>query len=89
MSNAVASAPAIPAPPGHTAFDHSETIWKWMILCITICLAFTTIPFLLRVYVRAYIRKEWLFEDCEYRNILDSLLVNLTIFSQIWPVSLW
>ncbi|KUJ08328.1 uncharacterized protein LY89DRAFT_567928, partial [Mollisia scopiformis] len=33
-------------------------------LCVTICLTCATIPFFLRTYVRAFVRREWLFEDC-------------------------
>ncbi|TVY20112.1 hypothetical protein LARI1_G001932 [Lachnellula arida] len=55
--------PSIPPPPGHEPFGNDGTLWKWDILCVTVCLLFTTILFVLRTYVRFFVRREWLFED--------------------------
>ncbi|CAD6442284.1 277b90b0-29f9-4555-b135-f970c75e88d4 [Sclerotinia trifoliorum] len=59
----MAQVPAIAPPAGHIAFGRDETLWKWNVLCICVCLSFTTIGFLLRTYVRACIRREWAWED--------------------------
>ena len=58
--------PAVPPPLGHVAFGDDKTLWKWNLLCVSICLIFATVLFTLRTYVRALVRREWLFEDCKF-----------------------
>ena len=38
----------------------------WDIVCITVCLVFTTVFFILRTYVRLGVHKQWILEDCRY-----------------------
>jgi hypothetical protein len=59
--------PAIAPPPGVLPnFVDPDTLWRWDVLCMTVCLFFTTVPFVLRCYVRMFIKREWVLEDCEY-----------------------
>ena len=70
---------ALPPPPGVTPnFSHPETLWKWDVLCVTICLVFTTIPFLLRTYVRLFLKRQWLFEDCKSPSHYYHELIPMT-----------
>ena len=60
--------PALPSPPGMT-FDpqdpRASVLWKWNVICQTGCLFFPTILFILRIYVRAWVNRVWILEDCE------------------------
>lgn len=58
--------PAIPPPPGQQSdFTAPNELWKWNVLCQSLCLGIPGIMFLLRVYVRAWLKKTWILEDCE------------------------
>lgn len=62
-----------------TTVHGSDTLWRWDVLCVTVCLFFTTIPFALRVYVRVNIRRQWLFEDCKPVPAILLLFAALTV----------
>jgi hypothetical protein len=58
--------PALPPPPGQVSnFVNPESLWKWNIVTTTLCLFFVTLSFVLRSYVRAFIKREWRVEDCK------------------------
>lgn len=60
------SVPAMAPPHGETSdFSHPKSLLRWDVVAISICLSVTTILFLLRVYVRVFIKREWVFEDRE------------------------
>jgi len=60
----MADAPAISPPAGHVAFGkNDDTLWRWNVLCVTVCLTITTLLFILRFYVRAFVKREWFWED--------------------------
>lgn len=56
--------PALPPPPGRLSnFENPESLLKWDILCVTICLSIATVVFVLRTWVRAVVSKQWILED--------------------------
>lgn len=56
---------ALPPPPGQTSnFDNPESLAKWNVVCVAVCLSITTTLFALRTYARMVIIKERLLEDC-------------------------
>lgn len=66
--------PALPPPPGETSnFADPITLLKGYILCISICLSVTTIVFSLRVWVRIFVLKQWVLEDCMFLSLQSSL----------------
>lgn len=61
MSSAL---PALPPPPGHEPFSpHPESLARWNLICVTVCLSVTTVLFLLRSFVRLHIKRSWILED--------------------------
>lgn len=59
--------PALPPPPGEVSnFVNPESLWKWNLLTTTLCLFLVTIAFVLRIYVRLRVKREWLLEDCKF-----------------------
>lgn len=78
--------PALPPPPGHTSnFVNPESLYKWNVLCVTMCLVFTTLVFVPRTYVRLAIKREWILEDCTFS--LAVFIANLVDLVQICAVS--
>lgn len=62
--------PALKPPDGQTSnFDNPQSLLKWDAVAVSVCLSITTILFLLRVYVRAWIKKTWVLEDCKLPTI--------------------
>lgn len=60
------SAPAIPPPPGITSnFDHPVSLKGVMNIAMGVAIPLTTVFFLLRTYVRIWIKRQWIGEDCE------------------------
>lgn len=58
--------PAMPAPKDEVSdFSHPDSLLRWDIVAVAVCLSITTILFLLRVYVRGFIKREWVFDDCK------------------------
>jgi hypothetical protein len=58
--------PALPPPPGQVSnFANPESLLKWNIVTTTLCLFFVTLSFVLRTYVRAFIKRDWRLEDCK------------------------
>ncbi|KAL2290789.1 hypothetical protein FJTKL_14766 [Diaporthe vaccinii] len=56
--------PALMPPPGTTSnFDGPETSERAMTIAISVVIPLTTICFLLRIYVRIWIRRQWICED--------------------------
>ncbi|MCJ1423886.1 hypothetical protein MMC29_001771 [Sticta canariensis] len=56
--------PALPPPPGQTSnFVNPDSLSKWTILCVTVCLSVTGIVFVLRTYVRVVAKRTWILED--------------------------
>ena len=77
MASSLEQTPALHPPPGMTSnLLNPESLWKWDVLCVTICLFFTTVPFVLRTYTRIFIKKIWIFEDCKIEYKI-TLLANL------------
>ena len=64
--------PALNPPTGYkTDFNAPNDLWNWNVLCQTLCLSIPGIMFVLRVYVRLWIKRVWILEDCKFL-----LLVN-------------
>ena len=64
MASATSSA-VIPAPSGEvTDFDAPNELWKWNVLCQAMSLGVPGIMFLLRLYVRIWVKRVWILEDC-------------------------
>lgn len=58
--------PALPPPPGVTSnFAHPATLKGAQDIAMGVAIPLTTIFFLLRTYVRIWIKKQWIGEDCE------------------------
>jgi hypothetical protein len=58
--------PALPPPPGVTSnFDSPESLSQQLRIGTGIVVPITTIFVFLRIYVRIWIRKAWVLEDCE------------------------
>ncbi|KAL1870762.1 hypothetical protein Daus18300_005082 [Diaporthe australafricana] len=57
-------APALPPPPGTTSnFDHPESLKGAINMAIGVSIPLTTIVFVLRMYVRIWIKGQWIGED--------------------------
>lgn len=57
---------ALPAPPGQVSnLINPKSFASWNLVCVAICLVTTTTVFLLRSYVRLWIKRQWILEDCE------------------------
>jgi hypothetical protein len=54
------------APPAGQATDYAapDDLWQWNILCQAMCMGIPGIMFLLRTYVRAWVKRVWILEDC-------------------------
>lgn len=62
--------PAIAPPKGQFPNPvQPETLSKWNTLCVSVCLLTTTIAFALRAYVRVYVKRQWILEDCEFTYV--------------------
>lgn len=83
MSATPSPTPALPPPPGETPnFVNPETLLKWEILTICLCLISTTIVFVLRTYVRISIKRSWILEDCKHSFSLDYSTAILTLYGR-------
>lgn len=59
--------PALAPPPGQTSnFGSADVLWKWNVLCQTACLLFPGIAVILRTYIRIWVKRVWVLEDCRY-----------------------
>ena len=57
--------PVLSPPPGKPAdFVDPDTLWKWNVLCQTACLSLSGTMFMLRTYVRWWVKRVWILEDC-------------------------
>lgn len=60
------SQPALAPPPGETTnFAEPDPLWKWNVLTQCACVGVSGICFLLRMYVRIWVKRCWLVEDCK------------------------
>ena len=81
--------PALPPPSGQTSnFVNPESLLKWCVLCVSVCLAVTTLVFFLRMYVRVAVKREWILEDCKFLLCLHyrsffSLLADMCCISWV------
>lgn len=66
MTNATPT-PA-PTPSAGTApnLDHPETSKGPMMIAIGVVIPLTSLCFLLRTYVRIWIKRQWICEDCKH-----------------------
>lgn len=56
--------PALPPPDGVTSnHDHPESLAHLSDITIAVCLPLVTVFFILRSYVRVFIKRAWVFED--------------------------
>ncbi|MCJ1357489.1 MAG: hypothetical protein MMC33_007485 [Icmadophila ericetorum] len=56
--------PALAPPSGETAdFGEPNPLWRWNVLTQCVCTAVPGICFILRTYVRAWIKRSWILED--------------------------
>lgn len=61
------SSAALNAPPGEmTDFEAPDPLWKWNVLGQTACLSIPGIMFVLRVYIRLWVKRVWILEDCAF-----------------------
>ncbi|CAL8576539.1 hypothetical protein XPA_002415 [Xanthoria parietina] len=59
-----ALSPALPPPPGQEAnFAHPESLERWTIVCVALCLTIGTVLSCLRCYIRFCIKRSWILED--------------------------
>lgn len=59
--------PALPPPPGETSnFSSPPSLTQETNIAIGITVPLTTIFFFLRTYVRIWIKRSWIFEDCKF-----------------------
>lgn len=69
MATATTSAtpmPALPPPAGETSnFKHPETLTGKMYISMGVAISLTTIFFFFRTYVRIWIKRQWIIEDCK------------------------
>lgn len=67
--------PALRPPPGVTSnFDHPESLAHQNIIAICIAIPLATIFFSLRTYTRIWIKKTWIFEDCQCTPGIETLV---------------
>ena len=67
MTSSPSLVSALQPPAGVTPnFANPHSLAKWDILCVSLCLALTSIVFSLRTYVRLYIKRQWVLEDCAF-----------------------
>ena len=65
MASTPEPSPALGPPSGQMSdFDQVNTLLKWDIVCVTACLAVTTLIFVLRTWVRVVVKKQWILKDC-------------------------
>lgn len=68
MATATTSAtpkPALPPPAGETSnFEHPATLTGQMHIAMGVAIPLTTIFFFFRAYVRIWIKRQWIVEDC-------------------------
>lgn len=80
---------AIPAPSGQVSdFSGPNQLWQWNILSQVLCLGIPGIMFLMRVYVRYWIKREWILEDrrcSETLNVVPNLTscLDMTVLSYV------
>lgn len=66
---------ALPPPDGQASnFDHPESLRKWNAVTVAVCLSIVTVLFVLRFYVRLFLKREWVFEDSKSANSITSML---------------
>lgn len=70
---------ALPPPPGQASnLTNPTSFADWDLVCVVICLVTTTTVLILRSYVRLWIKRQWILEDCEY-------LIHATVAqSNLW-----
>lgn len=57
--------PALTPPPGTTSkFEHPETLKRPMNIAMGVAIPLITIFFFTRAYVRIWIKRQWISEDC-------------------------
>ena len=57
--------PALRPPPGQVSnFINPQSLMRWSILCVVLCLFVATTLLALRTYVRLAIKRQWILEDC-------------------------
>lgn len=67
MASSPQPSSALPPPPGEASnFVNPESLSKSIILCVTLCLSVTGIALILRTYVRIFIKRVWILEDCKF-----------------------
>ena len=59
------SAALAPPPGAETNFNDPDTLWKWNVLCQTAIMVIVGIMFFLRTYVRMWVKRSWILEDCK------------------------
>lgn len=75
MASNATPTPAMPPPPGTTSdFDHPASLKGVMNIAMGVSIPLTTIFFLLRTYVRIWIKRQWAGEDCEQFLALFSIV---------------
>lgn len=55
-----------------------NSLSKWIVLCVTMCLTLATIVFILRTYVRIGIKRKWIVEDSKSSHTSVSSSIQLT-----------
>lgn len=72
--------PALPPPPGTTSnFDNPATLKGSMDIAMGVAIPLTTIFFFLRAYVRIFIKRQWIGEDCKQIPARYSQLLGDTV----------
>ena len=67
MASSADQVVALPPPPGQVSnLIDPKSLKNWDTVCVVVCLFTTTTVVLLRSYVRLWIKREWIIEDCEY-----------------------
>ena len=67
MASSADQVVALPPPLGQVSnLVDPKSFADWNIVGVVVCLATTTTILFLRSYVRLWIKRQWILEDCDY-----------------------
>lgn len=78
---------ALPPPPGQVSnLIDPKSLATWNLVCVLVCLITTTTVLFLRSYVRLWMKREWILEDCESSPCDDGAitLIDLDMCCLSW-----
>lgn len=70
VASAPSLVPALPPPDGVTSnFEHPDSLMWAMNVSMAVAIPLATLFFGLRCYVRLWIKRQWIVEDCTQPNL--------------------